>query len=162
MTSFKYRSEMSKCSGPCPDLGRYRPSERAGFRWIRDPATGEDFLPVAVLSGRPRGCGSYALSFFTSLESARARWKSLDERLDAANRFGTHVARLQLMATDGVSCDADVGGHFDLHEYAEVALDTRDRSVVPVLESKSHDLEARYEVVVEKLVAAEGGTVRDV
>jgi hypothetical protein len=95
------------------------------FRWVREPTTADDFIPVGLLQPERSSCQSYALSFFSSIDAARTKWLSLAKRLDAPNRFGTHVARLDLLPSDGVTSDAGRDGHFSLYEYSGVSLHGR-------------------------------------
>ncbi|HWO20782.1 MAG TPA: hypothetical protein VNO30_18575 [Kofleriaceae bacterium] len=52
------------------------------------------------------------------------RYKDLANRLGdrdrAIERYGDHVGRVDLTEADGLCCEANASGHFDLHEAADV------------------------------------------
>lgn len=103
---------------PCPDT--FRPGSRRVFRLLRRPATAEDFIPPALLPSGDRGerarCGRFALSFFTSLSAARAQYRRLAERVDAAARYGDHIGELEIRPDDGLlQVEPSRSGHLDLH-----------------------------------------------
>lgn len=117
----KYEHELKqRPDQPCPRMKDLAPGDRKAFRFMHNPATeGGDFEPPAIVDGgvkkRDR-CGRLALSFFDSLRSARERWKSLEEREDAADRYGGHVGEIDLVRSDGLMSNPSPTGHINLHQ----------------------------------------------
>jgi len=86
---------------------------------MHNPASDGNFDPPAlwgVSEPRPKEkCDRFALSFFDSVESAQARFRSLAKREDAASRYGDHVGELAIVEEDGLMSDPTASGHMDLH-----------------------------------------------
>jgi len=126
----KYAAHLAKCRDqPCP-CEQHKPRDLTAFRFMHNPATEDpDFVPTALLHGRTPTpsdkCGRFGLSFFVSLAAARDRYKSLSERLDAAQRYGSSVGEIDLTKADGRSGEPDKNGHFNLHIAVGVSLAAR-------------------------------------
>ena len=129
MPRFKYQDHLAACSDdPCPtDDYTTCPDAITAYRWVHEPMWSDDFLPNALNShgcDRPEmaaNCGNFALSFFTTTGKARRAlryWrKKLRNRYDVDARFGTAAAEIKLKSCDGVACQPNKSGHFDVHEY---------------------------------------------
>jgi hypothetical protein len=73
-----------------------------------------------------RRCDSWALSFYISAENARAAFEKLQRSNPKIHRaIGDSVAAGEVREGDGVICECDSEGHFDLHEYDSVTFDGR-------------------------------------
>jgi hypothetical protein len=101
---------------------------------MHDPPRPSDFTPIAMPALRHPDCEAYSLSFFDTLNAARKRWHKLNERLNATLRFGDRVGLVDLELNDGLQCDPNKHGHFELHEDADVqpTLDQRARNLSSV------------------------------
>lgn len=127
MMALKYEAELKRTPDqPCPCPRRFKQRQLVAFRFMRNEASHADFLPVAKLDGvKPKDkCSKFALSFFVTLEQAAARYDDLVNRIGdlalARVRYGDHVGRIEIHESDGVCCDPNSSGHFDLHEAADV------------------------------------------
>ncbi len=110
---------------PCPPEHFVR-SNRIGFRFMHEPATEADFVPVGLQKAPPKPqCTHFAVSFFTTVLAARKRYASLAERMDVEAKFGSHIGELALVPTDGRMGPPSGHGHFDLHPDAQTELSTR-------------------------------------
>jgi hypothetical protein len=121
----KYLEKLEKCAQPCPNPRRFEARSIVAFRFMRSPERAEDFLPVSELPdyNPARGsCEHHSLSFFDTLANAKKKWELLNERQDAASRYGTHVGEVALTKNDGLSCSPGKSGHFDLHEFVGVSF----------------------------------------
>jgi len=69
-------------------------------------------------------CSLLALSFFSSEENAKARYKNLKKKIKNINKtLGSHVAQGILNASDGHRTDiCKKSGHFDFFENKDVDL----------------------------------------
>lgn len=121
----KYDKELKeRPDQPCPCTKKVAPRDRKAFRFMHSPATeASDFEPPAIIDGgikkRDR-CGRLALSFFESVAAARARWKSLAEREDAEDRYGSHIGEIDLVKADGLMSEPNPkSGHIDLYQDAD-------------------------------------------
>ncbi|HEX2690787.1 MAG TPA: hypothetical protein VHN14_29425 [Kofleriaceae bacterium] len=130
--ALKYEAELKlRPDQPCPRLTRYRQRNLTAFRYLHNEATDADFIPIAKIDGvKPKDkCNKFALSFFVTLAQAAARYDDLVDRLGdrdrAIERYGDHVGRIELSEADGICCDPDSSGHFDLHEAADVDWSNR-------------------------------------
>lgn len=118
----KYHAQLQAFSN-CPPAGNS--GIGIGYRWcFEDINDQRNSLPVSMLNpdGR-RCCNGYALSMFTTLDQAVARFNSLKNRFpEYETRVGTHYAQVRLRAEDGRSTPASNDGHFDFHEYTTFRL----------------------------------------
>lgn len=112
--------------------------EGLAYRLVPDAfPTDNDFLPPAVMKpertfrSAEKRCSAYALSFFTSINSARAMQKKLARQIKAFRRMQC-VAEVAVEPTDGKLSSADSNGHFDLHEYENASLGSAVRTCHPV------------------------------
>lgn len=118
---------------PCPCQKTHLPRSVTGFRFARFPPVADDFRPLIEQQRAPgapdanaRKCKEYALSFFDDLAAAQRKLNSLRERVNADDRYGTHIAEIDLIPLDGVTSNPHPRTrHFALHEYEEVELTTR-------------------------------------
>jgi hypothetical protein len=116
--ALKYAEHLGGCPEPCPHPGKFERRSRIGFRFLHNAATGDDFIPAAIKDG-PRvdePCDGFALSFFTDLDAARAKYKRLAIRVDAASRYGDHIGEIALIESDGLMGIPNRAGHFGLHQ----------------------------------------------
>lgn len=98
------------------------------FRFMANPSTdAAGFVPPAIRDGSTRRerCGRFALSFFSTLADARARYRELAKRVDMASKCGTHIGEIDLLAEDGVMSAPSATGHVDLHQEAGVLFAVR-------------------------------------
>lgn len=117
----KYEYELKqRPDQPCPRMKDFAPRDRKAFRYMHRPATEEgDFEPPAIVDGGVKTrdkCGRMALSFFESVNAARERWKSLEEREDAEERYGGHIGEIDLVKSDGLMSEPSPTGHINLHQ----------------------------------------------
>jgi hypothetical protein len=70
-------------------------------------------------------CSRYALSFYVTVDAARSRLRGLGPRVDTDARYGGWIGEIHLDASDGVSCQPDGDGHFDLHQEDAVSFEDR-------------------------------------
>jgi hypothetical protein len=117
--ALKYASHLEGCSEkPCPHPSKFVRRSRIGFRFLHNAATGDDFIPPAIKDG-PRAdepCDGFALSFFADIDAARAKYKKLAVRVDAASRYGDHIGEIALVEADGLMGAPNTKGHFGLHQ----------------------------------------------
>ena len=116
----KYESFHVRCPDqPCPNSVAFQPRCVVAFRFMHSPAVDDDFHPPALAGGRTPNdkdkCGRFALSFFDSVDSARAKYRSLAQRVDAPNRYGDHIGQMSIGEADGLMSEPSVYGHMDLH-----------------------------------------------
>lgn len=124
MLDFKYAQSLVDFSD-CPPASARR-LERIGFRFVWNPVDSKSFSPVALqprANRRPLSCSSFGLSMFVSAAQARARFASLEAKVHGAReKFGDHLAAVELMPEHGLQTLEDLNGHFDLHEFVGVDL----------------------------------------
>jgi hypothetical protein len=139
MIALKYEAELKLSPDqPCPCPRRFIRRRLTAYRFMRNEASASDFLPVAKLDGvKPKDkCNKFALSFFVTLEQATARYADLVDRLGdldrAIERYGDHAGRIELREADGLSCEPNASGHFDLHEAANVDWSNRVEEYFPL------------------------------
>ncbi|MFH1115180.1 MAG: hypothetical protein V1792_14820 [Pseudomonadota bacterium] len=133
---FKYQACIRNLGIECPP-DNYEQEERDSFRFVKDTGENNNFLPPLVIkpkrihSGQFKNdlneiCSGYALSFFDTLDNAIEYFAELRQQMSNAYKsVGTHIARGLLAECDGVMSNPDSDGHFDLHEFAEVALEPK-------------------------------------
>ena len=128
--ALKYQAKHGTCADqPCAQTPKFLAKARPGaFRFIKVAAAcDDDFVPLPLTprgmnsgGNRPLTCEHWALSFFSSQASILRKWFSLLERLDldaAKDRYGSHIAEIDLAANDGVSDEPGMNGHISLHQY---------------------------------------------
>lgn len=125
----KYQTQLENTNRqPCPCLQTHTAKHMTAFRFVNNQATENDFLPVAEL-GQYDGskCEHWALSFFDSAASAKAKFATLLERLndEAFIIFGTHIGEINILPADGISSTPSSYGHIRLHEEAGVTFVNR-------------------------------------
>ena len=121
---FKYQTYFENLNVPCPPK-HYIADDKEAFRWIFDAPIGEDnFVPVYFKNPKrfneksdEARCMALGLSFFETLETAEQRFLQLKKRLgeEAYKTLGTHIAKGQLQAEDGVNSPPQINGHFTHH-----------------------------------------------
>jgi hypothetical protein len=89
-------------------------------------ATALDFVPPAIKTGIKESdrCKNFALSFFSTLESARSRYIDLNKKFDAASRYGSSIGKINLLSTDGL-CSHFEKQHMDFHPNTGVVFHNR-------------------------------------
>lgn len=116
----EYEKDLPSCPPPCKCADGAKTADSIAFRFMHNPATGDDFVPPKYVPNAPPGktprCGAHALSFFTSAELARARAESLRDRVNVAERFGDHIGEMKLEPADGPQTRPRKDGHFDLYQ----------------------------------------------
>lgn len=116
----KYEGFHGRCPDqPCPNCGAFKPRCVVAFRFMHSPAMAGDFDPPALLGGRTPNdndkCENFALSFFDSVDSARTKYRSLAQRVDAESRYGGHIGKISISESDGLMSEPSRRGHMDLH-----------------------------------------------
>jgi len=120
---YKYQAHLDSIAN-CP-MPHFAPRKAEAYRYVFSDSAEKSFLPV--LAKNPNRalnwndvdrCSGWALSFFTSAATARTLFESL-RRLNPRihKSLGNGIAVGQLSSGDGVSCEAERSGHFELHEY---------------------------------------------
>jgi hypothetical protein len=123
---FEYKSEITKLQPKCPPED-YKSVNRTTYRWVFSSIDHPDnFKPRIKI--RPHAfndatdlqkCEGYGLSFFDTMENAKARFNVLLglQSKKAYERFGTHVADGNISESDGVSSEINTAnGHFTFHQ----------------------------------------------
>ncbi len=130
---FKYQSFIESIP-ECPPTKRVSgtfPAYRFVYADINNP---QNFLPPCVkkpnrqnVKGDAARCGGFGLSFYDTLENARASYAELKGRMSSNiyKAIGTHIARGQICEDDGVITEKTSTGHFELHEYAHADFSRR-------------------------------------
>ncbi|MEQ8524352.1 hypothetical protein [Gracilimonas sp.] len=120
----KYEQEVDHCN-----LDDYSPKDREAFRWVFDDINHpNNFLPPIKITPErdKRDCGLWAVSFFDTIEQAKSRFKEITkDKTYLYKKLGQNVANGNLSVDDGISCDSNEQGHFDLHEYVGVDLSSK-------------------------------------
>ena len=121
----KYAAYLPRCQPPtCDCLSKYTRRTLVVFRITHgNPATEDDFVPPAAMPetgddhrGVPK-CSNYGVSLYKTLNNARRRWKRLNERVDAASRYGSFVGKLEVIPSDGLLSPHPSGsGHLNLFQ----------------------------------------------
>jgi hypothetical protein len=129
----KYKAYLEKyknCPKDCSE------KDLAAYRWVHNPATKNDFLPVLLneplraLDDNDKDCKGYAVSLFKDVTSSKGWYIKSYARMDRPtkrDRFkankGTHSAKITITKDDGVSDFPDIiSGHFNFFEYKECNL----------------------------------------
>ncbi len=131
--TFQYQQQLTQVRDqPCPCTEKFIPRNVTAYRFMNNLATADDFIPPAIKDGVGPGtkCSSYALSFFSSLDSARRRYLELSKKFDASSRYGTHIAIVDIVEADGV-CEDFKNNHMDLHPEANIIFHNRARDYQP-------------------------------
>lgn len=143
MTRLKYEARTSKLHD-CPPVGCS--AQRANlFRFVReDIGHPKNFQPPAVqdpsrqFRGDAACCSGYALSFFETVDAARAKYEGIKRRHpDIHELLGTHLAEVSILPEDGVLTPAK-SRHVDLHEYEGVDLVPRAKIVAQLFFEAPH------------------------
>ena len=125
----KYQSEMCNIDN-CPPSNSIQEQLNA-YRFVYDPINEKSFLPQGVKSPKRMNnsndnmkCSLLALSFFSSEESAKARYASLKKKIRNINKtLGSHIAQGVLSPSDGQRSEICTrSGHFDFFEKQGVNL----------------------------------------
>lgn len=133
MTKHKYsdkHKDIHKTHADCPPLNAIE-SERMAYRWVKNPISEDCFLPQAIRNPsklhnatKPEmRCSCWGLSFHDSLESSMRVFRGISKTAPMFRKHvGGWVAEGKIKKTDGVCTPASNHGHFDLHEYNSVEL----------------------------------------
>ena len=133
---FKYAEEHSLLSCDCPPKDELKQEDITGYRWVHEdlshpnntlPPNKTDLNRVKKAEPCHMKCENYALSFFKSASKAENRLKKLIEgRPLFVERAGNSIAECELKASDGmISKPSRNSGHFNLHEFKDVNLQSR-------------------------------------
>ena len=119
--ALRYADHLKNCKKHKPSCppDEFGPTTRVAFRFMRKPANEREFDPPPVKNGgikKGDTCTRLALSFFESLPGARKKFKELDARVDARDRYGTHIGEIKLKTSDGLAGPPGYLTHFDLHQ----------------------------------------------
>jgi hypothetical protein len=131
---FKYQARLKQFSN-CPSED-FKEIEKNVFRWVHQPISENDFLPMSVIKVPPprilddsdKLCIGYGLSMFDTKENAISKYKSLYERFRVRQKSqfredkGNWVALISLTKKDGVADEPNNYGHFTFHEYETADL----------------------------------------
>ncbi len=135
----KYKNEIAvgNC-GTCPPsnctpLGQ----SKVAARWIMGITPEPNhFLPVLVEnparklgSSHERRCSGYALSFFETADHARRCLQYMAANTPKFEMKWTYIANTLINPGDGLISGTDHKGHFDLHEFDHVRMETQIHSV---------------------------------
>jgi len=136
---FKYGRELSGLED-CPPT-YYENRDFIAYRFVfSDLAHINNFLPALKITPQrinapsfvsdTARCLGFALSLFDTVENARHRYHqiSLFNR-NFSKVVGTHIARGQIAAADGLASPPDGHGHISLHEAENVDLAIKFRIV---------------------------------
>jgi hypothetical protein len=126
---YKYQKQINSYSlTDCPPKDSISAKGEA-YRWVNDPITADDFKPHIVLGMLPRGtepfhltCMRCGLSMFTTLDSAKSKYKTLPKK---SHFKYTHVAKGELLKEDGMSTKENKENHFTLHEFEGISLEEK-------------------------------------
>ncbi len=117
----KYTNELLNC----PPI-TYKEIEASVFRWVFTECDDNSFIPVLIidparqLGDEDKTCEGYALSMFEQEKGAYQKYKKLvKNKPHLKANFGTKIAELQLLMSEGVSSEPEVNNytHFNFHEY---------------------------------------------
>lgn len=115
----------------------YQEVEKDAFRWVHNPFSEEDFLPLNQIKTPPQRMLDesdnlhlgYGLSMFDSFENSFERYKKLYKKrrgnlkpLFIADK-GDCIANLRLSKNDGIADEPNNLGHFTFYEYEGVNLE---------------------------------------
>jgi hypothetical protein len=132
----KYASRLQeRPDQPCPGP-RFQQRAILAFRFVRKPATENDFEPRPEVATPTAQCSAYAISMFGSLAQAQAKYRSLaaandDGGATAIQRYGDHIAEIALVEADGLSDAPNKKGHFGLHPASGIAFAARISAYTP-------------------------------
>jgi hypothetical protein len=125
---FKYQAQLDGIPD-CPAT-HFVPRSVSAFRYVFSDKLAESFEPV--LTKKPRRaldwndakrCSGWALSFFTSVRAAKEQFEAFKKVNPCIDKtLGDAIASGSITADDGVCCEPDSAGHFELHEHAGVEL----------------------------------------
>lgn len=108
-------------------------AEIDAFRFVQGDIKDENnFLP-GILSNPSRAndqsdhfvCSYSGLSFFSSIEQAKAKYNKFRFNKRIAKALGSHIAQGKLSSEDGVITPPNRDGHFDLHEFEGIDLQNK-------------------------------------
>jgi len=125
----KYQSEICKINN-CPPNDCILEQQTA-YRFVFDPVCKKSFLPQGIKmpsridnSNNQMKCSLLALSFFSTEENAREKYKKLKRKIKNINKtLGSHIAEGILNTTDGQRTKiCQKSGHFDFFENNDVDL----------------------------------------
>jgi hypothetical protein len=110
---------------------------------MHNPAREADFVPPALIHGgvpRPReSCSRFALSFFTSVEAARQKYRRLGDRVNVEEKYGGYIGEIKILEGDGLVSDLSKNGHMDLHENEGSTFKERVANYSPAATSNHSD-----------------------
>lgn len=122
--AYKYQPDFDLLRLTCPPAD-YVGKNMPAFRWVYESMQHENNFksqyhknPKRFLSkADAEKCRAMALSMFESLAAAEQRFRDLREDIGANvyKTLGTHVAKGDLTAADGVNGRIDDHGHFNHH-----------------------------------------------
>lgn len=128
MKEFRYKEYLSKYSD-CPPKDFVEKNFEC-FRWVHNPITEDDFLPVPLctpprkLTNSDIDCKLFSISLWKDLLTARMRYKEVYEnipRKEKADEFiklkGNLIAKLYLTNNDGVAESPNISGHISFYDY---------------------------------------------
>lgn len=128
---FKYETELLLID---PDLKSCPPTHATerntiAFRWVGKPMNDRHFLPPGKLNPKrlnkpdSGSCALLGLSLYTTLDNSVRAFLDLEGSFNNARRaIGDHVAEGRITPDHGVCTRLGRHGHFDLHEYKDVAM----------------------------------------
>jgi hypothetical protein len=141
---YHYQNDYERLTVDCPPKS-YKPQKIFAFRWvfeqIEDERNFQSQYEKHMKSPKPPKryndmgdldkCEAMSLSMFNTLENAKKRFLFLkDEQPHPMNenafRFlGTHIAKGEIIETDGVNQEPDRKGHFNHHPFENFNYKTR-------------------------------------
>ncbi|RZJ20459.1 MAG: hypothetical protein EON51_15045 [Acinetobacter sp.] len=124
-SQYKYREDHASLDCDCPIGNGLSDYLGVAFRFVHEETTHPNCsLPITKIRRVPRtknckkDCGGYALSFYVTLDQAKARHKFLTDSYPVFKQtVGEHIAECNLTAADGKREAIGTDGHFNFHEF---------------------------------------------
>ena len=119
---FLYETQL-KAIPDCPP-NTFESLEREAFRFVFEEVSDpKNSLPPALKNPKrflsksdAKQCAAHALSFYSTERAAREKF-SYFNKAGFLRSIGDRIAKWTLKDEDGISCEANHEGHFDLHPY---------------------------------------------
>lgn len=138
----KYKNEIAAGNcGLCPPSNCAPVIQpKIAARWVTGTMPNPNhFLPVRIETpsrklgdSHERKCSGYALSFFESVDHARKCLQYMAANSPKFEMRWTYIANTLINPGDGLMSITDHKGHFDLHEFDHVRMETQVHSVEKV------------------------------
>lgn len=136
MSKLKYQPQIIELNKGCIDyIENLKGKSTLAFRWVfKDKTHPHNFIPPYIIktSRISEGdCSGYALSFFTTIESACDRYNELARNKRNFHKIvGNSIAQIDIETSHGKVSVSSKKGHFDLFEYEETDFNQIEFEVV--------------------------------